>query len=425
MQDYFCSPEYRHGLALLLKGTPSGTKQEVLDKIQEEFLADLPTSRQPSIFVDETERIHSLPGLGSEFWKSSRAHLFSGTLPPVLPHDILTFSQNYNETVVKNTIKFFRTEIGRAVPNNRLQWDKTAVLKNSDGYFIRVPVTDTFSEYQNGERVCEHPTILFHGTRAVNLTGILQAGLHSSELSHGVKGLWLNSNHEAALNWNQSALDYSPGIALEVAAEPEFLRQNRRIKGQGEGKENRHCLELQPGQTLPSATVCALHIGVPKANRITWFVQISELFEHTVKYLVTLPCNRPAHRFDKATIARITIMLHTVTSFRLAYYSAECAMDEDFGGPYESILQAIVPISIAITKFLWIMQLQSVNRRTVLLPKFHMKNLPLVWRLFFTAKWPNLHHWTNWQDIDDDRRIDWRLDRFVSVRPWSPFCMRF
>ena len=326
---------------------------------------------------------------------------------------------------MQDTVIFFQTGIDKAVPNNPLQWDKMVVLRNNDGYFMRIPMTDTFAEYQNGEQVIEHPTILYHGTRAVNLPGILQTGLQSSELSHGVKGLWLNSNHEAALNWNQSALDFSPGIALEVAAEPEFLRQNRRIMGQGDGKENRHCLELQSGQTLPSATICALHIGLPRASRVTWFVQISELFRHTVTYLTNLPCNKPASRFDDSVITRITTMLHTVTSFRLAYYSAECAMDEDFGGPYESVLQAIVPISIAITKFLWIMQLQSVNRRTALLPKFHMKDLPLVWRLFFTAKWPNLHHWTNWQDIDDDRRVDWRLDRFVPVRSWSPVCMQF
>ena len=397
----------------------------MLDKIQEEFLPDLPSSRQPSIFIDTDERIHSLPGLGSEFWRSSRAHLFCGTLPPAFPEEFNKFAQHFHPDTLECTVKHFRTEINRAMPVNNLQWNRLTIQDCDDGYFMRIPMCDSFHVYQNGEPVIDTPTILYHGTRAVNLLGILSNGLQSSEVSHGVKGLWLNSKHEAALNWNQSAFDFAPGIALEVAADPAYLRQNRRIMGQGEGRENRHCLELQPDQDLPSANICALHIGLPKDQRIKWYVQTSELFTHTVDYLVQLPCNAPASRFDAEIRARISTMLQTVTAFRLAYYSAETSMNEDFGGPYRKVLQAVIPLSIAITKFMWIIQLSSINKRSMMLPKFHMKNLPLVWRLFLTAKWPNLHHWTNWQDIDDNSRSDWNLDKFVQVRPWSPVVMQF
>ena len=147
------------------------------------------------------------------------------------------------------------------------------------------------------------------------------------------------------MHWNQSLLDFSPGIALELGVHSSFLRQNRRIMGQGEGRETRHCLELQPGQELPSARIISIHIGLPTTSRVHWFLHVTHLFQHTIHYLITLPCNLPTSRFDADTIQRLARMLYNVTAFRLAFYSAEGLMEADFGGPYEFLVKGAISIS--------------------------------------------------------------------------------
>ena len=49
-----------------------------------------------------------------------------------------------------------------------------------------------------------------------------------------------------------------------------------------------------------------------------------------------------------------------------------------------------------------------------------MSQLPHPIRLFLVEKWPELHSWTRWDNIDDRARIEWQLGPMIQVSPWLP-----
>ena len=404
------------GRALLLKRTRPGTWQEIQARITEEFLPDLCTARQTLDKSEGQTLPRTLPGIGHEFWLYSRAHIYCGTLPPSMPEAVLAIAGTLEIVTAQRMIKTIQGSL-RLTEDKMPQWDRTEAVQIDGRFALRIPVHDVFSRYQNGRKVVKQPAIKFHGTRQINLWGILQNGLHSSNLSHKVTGLWLNSDLSAALHWNNSSMDSFPGIALEVAANPDHLRQNRLIKGTGEGKEGRFCLELQENEVLPEAEVVAVYVAVPTSVRTAWHEQLVMVFQDMISYLSVLPI---PHTFRTMDIRQRAAQLYIFTSFRLAYGSEPSAMGEEFGGPFKTIWRAFIHISIAIAKFLWIVQLESVAHRSKAFPRFHMKELPYPVRAFFSVKWPELHHWTNWTGINDECMTQWALGPADVVFQWIP-----
>ena len=407
--------DFEFGLRLLLQHTPRGTERAVYNRFTAEFLPELPTARSSLDHSNGSGK--ALPGVGHEFWQYSRAHIYCGTLPPQMPRSITSFATNISASQVHMVMQFLQKAIGRTQLLH-IQWDQAQTLPLTCGTVIRIPMCDVFQRYQNNKEVKSFPVIKYHGTRLINVQGIATLGLASSDISHRVRGLWLNDDIEAALHWNKSVLDRIPGIAIEVAANPEHVRQNRLIKGTGEGRETRFCLELQPGETLPEAQLVALLVAVPSVARIGWVEQCFHICKETFQYLLTLPLEHTCVTFDLTCKAA---ELHSLIAFRLAYRSEPTAMARDFGAFTDQMWTASGEISLAVTQLLSILLLDSVNHRTRDLPKFCMRFLPYPFRAFVTAKWPELHHWANWMDIDDRKMVMWTIGPMqFHLQRWLP-----
>ena len=420
----------RMTLPMLMAFAPPGSLEDLKKRCHPEFLPDLRTARSPSGFDARTpwhdlEDLStsgslSLPGLGSEFWQYTRAHIFAGTLPPSMPASILRFANLSDQCDHR---LFFRYLFDQLQPYNTgkhggLQWTSVGVLNNpAQQVLFRIPMHTTFGTWQNDEPIHGSPPVKFHGTREVNLPGILTKGLHSSACSHGVTGLWVNSSMQNALTWNQSVLDASPGLALEVAHEPLFCRQNKDIMGQGSGRESRFCIQLQEHQSLPSVRVTALIVAMPTRVRWTWFTQYLQMLPVMINYMLSLPLN---HSLPTSRIDDVCKQFHRLTAFRLAYGAMAEAMKPPFGGPYDLVYSGIISVSIALTRFLWIAQLDSVPHRTKAFPRFRMSQIPHPMRLFLVQKWPELHSWTNWDNLHDPSMTEWQLGPMTQVSPWLP-----
>ena len=424
----------RTALPMLLAFTPPNSIRDLQNRCHPEFLPNLKTARSPTGFdatADENSPWHaledvpssrrlSLPGLGSEFWQHSRAHIYAGALPPSMPSSIVEFACLRNQC---DHQVFFRYLFDQLRPFDTgpyagLQWNNVGVLNDSlQSVLLRIPLHTTFSTWQNEEPIHGQPPVKFHGTREVNLPGVLTQGLHSSAISHGVTGLWVNSSLQNALTWNQSALDASPGLALEVAHDPDLCRQNRDIMGHGAGRDTRFCIQLQNHQRLPSVRVVALIVAMPTRVRWAWFTQYLQMLPVMFRYVLSLPLGHSLHESKLDEVCR---QFHRLTAFRLAYGSQAHAMKSQFGGPFEMVYSGIVHISIALTRFLWIAQLESVPHRTKAFPSFRMSQLPHPIRLFLVQKWPELHSWTNWDSIDDCSMLEWQLGPMIHVSPWLP-----
>ena len=62
------------------------SKRTVHQRFQPYYLPELKTAR--TVTISGLGEVRSLPGIGTDFWSHARAHLFRGTVPPVLP-DVL------------------------------------------------------------------------------------------------------------------------------------------------------------------------------------------------------------------------------------------------------------------------------------------------------------------------------------------------
>ena len=273
-----------------------------------------------------------------------------------------------------------------------------------------------FNEYQDYTKVQASPSIFYHGTRETSVPSIFHSGILSSPPSHGVTGLWLNSNIEAALTWNQTVMDILPGVAFQIAANPDHIRQNRRIKGQGFGNETRFCLELQASEDLPSCTCTRILFFVPTMRRLSWIQALFAAFKDSVKFMMKLPLLH----IGTQNVSKLTHEFFNLTSYRLAYRGVSSCTSKNFGGPFSRVHKAFIISSIEITDLLWTLGLQSNVRRGQALQKILMRNIPDPLRQFFLREFPSICAWVDWSNIQDRSRKDWTLGILINVERWTP-----
>jgi len=134
-------------------------------------------------------------------------------------------------------------------------------------------------------------------------------------------------------------------------------------------------------------------------------------------YLLSLPLPHDLTTFSADVF---TYQMLDFVSFRLAYRTADTAMNEDFGGFYDRIHSCMIPISIAIVYLLFALQLTSIANRTKSLQMVNMAEIPRPFREFIAAKFPNIYSWTNCTEIDDAHKTSWIIGPMTQVRPWAP-----
>ena len=394
------------------------------NRFQEDFLPHLKTAR--TYTMQQGTGIHSLPGIGTDFWKYSRAHIYRGSLPPSFPESFWQYESEQQTERAASTAREVRHLLNTSSGKyGTCKWDEAQILKTNDHkLIIRVPINDDFDHYQEHTKVTTTPEVKFHGTRLYNLESILHTGLLSSEKSHGITGLWLTSSMEYALQWNTSSMELLPGLALQIAHPPELLRQNRKIRGnrsKGSDADARYCLELQPDQAsskLSRVQVVSFIFAIPTIERHKYHYQLRNMFHQTVVYMKQLPIqSQEVRTLDEH---QITAELWDFVSFRLAFRTADNAMSQEFGGPFKKVRTAFIQISITIVHLMHTLALTSVNNRISCFPNIKMCKIPAPMREFFTCKWPELQIWTDWSNIDDNSQTEWNLTVISRVSPWIP-----
>ena len=85
MESFGLQPEsYNLAANMLLKHNPLSI-ETLRTRFTADFLPDLVTSRSNNSGLYNFANRIPLPGLGSDYWRNSRAHLFCGTMPPKFP----------------------------------------------------------------------------------------------------------------------------------------------------------------------------------------------------------------------------------------------------------------------------------------------------------------------------------------------------
>ena len=207
--------DYQHGMKLLVGHRKirdrTRSLQTALNRFQRYFLPNLRTARTPSL---RTHGDQSLPGIGNEFWKHARAHIYRGTLPPVVPDAVFCYADQRYSTKTTEMAQQIRQQF----PAGPFQfgtpkWGDARVIATDGNLILRVPIHEEFTMFQDKHPVIDMPERKYHGTHMVNVISILQNGLMCSNLAHKVVGLWVSGNLEYALQWHGSCIDYAPGLA--------------------------------------------------------------------------------------------------------------------------------------------------------------------------------------------------------------------
>ena len=286
MDSFGLQPEsYSLASRMLLASHPDSI-ETLRSRFTSEFLPNLVTSRTNATWPwTSTARI-PLPGLGSDYWKHARAHIFSGAMPPV-----------FAKSLVKPSMHFTEQQLSQYLQNTWMIWDvrdtdtvstvawseSEVVFDPSIGPLLQIPVRPVSTGvYQNRSRIHTANVTTFHGTRETNVRSILCSGIHPSPRSHGVVGIWANYCLAEALSWTPTVVDLAPSLALAITGDKRASHQNSDIAS---GNYNRMIFRSIDKHTLPPVSVSRIITGIPSCLRLDWYVGLSSAIKHSFRIL--------------------------------------------------------------------------------------------------------------------------------------------
>ena len=230
----------QHGWQLLLKSqgqdVPAAIRTLKSRSSSEQSLGGMPASRASTFQNHETEHRRSLPGLGHPYWLHIRDHLTTNFPPPTLDVDLAPMMTIISRDIATAVVNLVENSWNAHSPDLFTCSFKDYLIMTTKEAMpvIRIPICRTemqaTTQYQNDMDMQQSNFIAFHGTRQALAPSILKQGLMSSMHSHGVTGLWVNSNVCTSLAWTSSIFDTLPSVAFEIIAPESAKRHNRRIK---------------------------------------------------------------------------------------------------------------------------------------------------------------------------------------------------
>ena len=427
LEDSFGLPQDSYDLACNMLSRHSRHFMTTLrERFTLQYLPELCTSR---VSQHRTGTYTSLPGIGSNYWKTARAHNDAGSMPPGFPKSITEPAIEFDMTDVHNAIGHLKT-IVLSEPGtswNTAMWIAAVVKLDSDIPLIHIPVFSLRRRIFQDESPITVGHDFFHGTREQNLSSILHCGIHASPCSHHQVGTWVNKSMMEALNWTPTVADLLPTLALSVYAPVQAIFQNAEVAA---GNYNRYVIRPSAGQILPAAQITSIIAGIPSAARFRWWTALQAAFRHIFRYIAM--CELP-HTLDitqglaEHLVAGLTHRLQQLVSQRLAYGAADCLSDLTVGTSDGPEYVCISHLSAAIASILWILQLESINNRRHRLMMFDMTSLPMPFHTFLKAQFPGINLFVRFRTLI---RQEWTLGPTslvhkvgrTSVEPWTPWC---
>ena len=420
-QDSDMEPDYSHGWNLLMRSHRQDV-QRAIETLRTRptaqfFLENIPASRSSTYQNHEKDPRRSLPGVGHEYWHQVRDHLQARFPPPTLDLDLSAVKTSINQTIANTIVSMLKVQ-WQADQSYlcKCEFEHCMVLStNDDCPVLRIPVVRNsiapVITYQNGQPAEINNFVAFHGTRQALVPSILQNGLMSSIHSHGVTGLWVNSNVCTSLAWTSSIFDMIPSIALEVVAPCSAKRQNKRIKA---GNPERMVVELTHG-SLPPLHIAAIICTIPNAERVSFHASLKQVIMKTSEEW----WNAQTSNKHNITLQELVKFMWELCSFRYAYIGTPGALSTTFGAVWNQIPQCIILPSIHFVAVLFYLhELTSHDNKTQKLSTVTACMMPQTMQTFVRNLAPSIDEF--W-DIRNNRhkRSECILD-LVSVQKWGP-----
>ena len=251
-----------------------------------EFLPNLATSRSNATWQwTRTDRI-PLPGLGSEYWKHARAHLFCGAMPPSFPSTLVKPARHISEQQLHQYLQatWMLWDVVASEAISTVSWPEAEVVfDTSIGPLLKIPVYSVPPGlYQNRSRIQIQNVTTFHGTRESNIRSILCSGIHPSPRSLGAVGIWANYSLCEALSWNPTVVDLAPSLALAITGDKRASHQNSDIAS---GNYNRMIFRSMDNRVLPPVFVSQIITGIPSCLRLDWYIGLTSAIKHSIRML--------------------------------------------------------------------------------------------------------------------------------------------
>jgi len=178
--------------------------------------------------------IAGLPGLGSEFWKATTAHLLNDVDSVAAQCLVPSTSEGtlVSDMVAQNLIQHWSafSPLAKDCPKYTTMFEKAEVGTIAGFTALKIPVQFHSSGFQDGSAISDDAVTYFHGTRSLLVPSICLVGLQPSQMSHGETGIWINSCVTDALFWNSTLFDIFPHLVLEVLVSKSCIVANRRVR---------------------------------------------------------------------------------------------------------------------------------------------------------------------------------------------------
>ena len=369
----------------------------------------------------------NMPGIGSKFWRNPMDITNKAATDRTLVSGYTRVAPMEGDVVTAETLsslldqwqKDVRQQTESISHHPRYQMGNLPEL----GYLGGHPVVKLAVKYngpaqtwQNGVPRTEpaNCNTWWHATRSALVPSILAEGLSATIVSHGYKGLWVNTHAPSALCWTVNMLDPFPTVLFQLEIQKDILVHNSEVQA---GSVHRSVACTGVGQTFPNLQIKAVALRIPTKSHRKWALGLRHAIMSTI-----IECTQNLD--DQAKNQNLQRFLFRevwhVTAWRLCYHGAEGAMDYTFGGPFEQITPLSANLSLTITEI--VAGLKAKNPSTKLR---HLYNVPrdavprpiLIWLL---DKYPRID--SIFSPVSPTAVADgsiWDISTVLKVKPWK------
>ena len=369
----------------------------------------------------------NLPGIGSKFWQNPRDITNKAATDKTLASGYVRVDPMEGEIISADSLQCMLD-----------QWRKDVILqtmsitnhpkfqletKTEIGYLgghpvavMKINYTGPTGTWQNGSsrKLPANSNTWWHATRSSLIPSILAEGLKATIVSHGYKGLWVNTHAPSALCWTTNVLDPFPTVVFQLEIQKDTLVHNSEVQA---GNVHRSVACTEAGQTLPNLQIRAVALRIPTKHHRNWALGL----RHAIMSTVIEVTQYHPHQEQIPQLQRDLFQeVWHLTTWRLCYHGADGAMDYSFGGPFEQVTPLSANLSLTITEIIAGLKAKSPSTRLR-----HLYNVPLdaipkpilVWLL---EQYPRID--TIFSPVSppavSEGRI-WDIHSVIQVKPWK------
>ena len=366
-----------------------------------------------------------LPGLGSNFWTSSRFHMddsaqratLAEQYPRLAPMEgsIIT-AQDCNELLGQwvNEVTSKASELS-ATPSFSISEGSWTVGNLGGHTVVKLDLKYNGEEncWQNG-KPCTEPlnsNIWWHATRSPLIPSILAHGLKATIVSHGYKGLWVNTHAASALSWTVNPFDLFPTVLFQLRIQKDILVHNSKVQA---GNVHRSVACTPLGETLPNIIIQALYIRIPTVQHRNWQLGLRKALHCTITKITQYD------RVDSTQVDELFEEIWHLTSWRTCYYDVPDSRTLKFGGPFQSTSILAANLSMTLAEIIAGLRAKSVNTK---LRHFHnvpLEAVPKPVQDWLESNYPRIN--TLFSPVSPDAVQSgsiWQFHNKIAVSPWS------